>query len=146
MRNREQSGREASRTAGVTDSQSVKAQLAETRGYDAGKEIAGRKRHIVVDTKGRLLMVNLTTGDIADSAGTEAILEAIRKRWPWVKHPFADGACDRLKLMDKAAPLDFVFEIIRRSDDQNGFQALPRRRVVERSFGWMMRWRRLVRD
>jgi transposase len=74
------------------------------------------------------------------------ILEAIRKRWPWVKHLFTDGAYDRLNLMDKAAYLDFIVEIIRRSEQQKGFQALPRRWVVERTFGWMTRWRRLVRD
>ena len=80
------------------------------------------------------------------SAGAQAILDGIRKRWPWVKHLFADGAYDRLKLMDKASYLDFVVEIIRRSDDQKGFKVLPRRWVVERTFGWMIRWRRLVRD
>src|SRR6202011_1679791 len=64
---------------------------------------------------------------------------------PWVKHLFADGPYDRLKLMDKAAYLDFVVEIIRRSDDQKGFQVLPLRWVVERTFGWMTRGRRLVR-
>jgi transposase len=125
MLDRERAGREASPTAG---------------------KIVGRKRHIAVDTDGRLLMVNLTTADISDSAGAQAILDGIRKRWPWVKHLFADGAYDRLKLMDKAAYLDFVVEIIRRSDDQKGFQVLPRRWVVERTFGWMTRWRRLVRD
>jgi transposase len=74
------------------------------------------------------------------------ILDAIRKRWPWVKHLFADGDYDCQRMMDKAAFLDFVIEIIRRSDDQKGFQVLPRRWVVERTFGWMIRWRRLVRD
>ena len=63
-----------------------------------------------------------------------------------MKHLFADGAYDRLQLMDKAAYLDFVIEVIRRSDDQKGFQVLPRRWVVERTFGWMTRWRRPVRD
>ncbi len=63
-----------------------------------------------------------------------------------MKHLFADGAHDRLKLMDKANCLDFVVEIIRRSDDQKDFKVLPRRWVVERIFGWMIRWRRLVRD
>jgi transposase len=71
---------------------------------------------------------------------------AIRRRWPWVKHLFADAAYDRLMLMDKAAYLDFVIQIIRRSESQQGFAVQPRRWVVERSFGWMMRWRRLVRD
>lgn len=91
-------------------------------------------------------MVNLTPADISDSAGAQAILDAIRKRWPWVKHLFADAAYDRLKLMDKAAWLDFVVEIIRRRDGAKGFEVLPRRWVVERTFGWMIRWRRLVRD
>ncbi len=105
----------------------------------------GRKRHIAVDTDGRLLMVNLTTTDISDRAGAQTILDGIRKRWPWVKHMFADGAYDRLKLMDKAAFLDFTIEIVRRCDSEPGFKVLPRRWVVERTFGWMTRWRRLVR-
>lgn len=146
MLDRERAGREASPSASVIDSQSVKAPHAETRGYDAGKKIVGRKRHIAVDTDGRLLMVRLTPANISDGAGAQAILDAIRKRWPWVKHLFADGAYDRLYLMDKAAYLDFVLEIIRRNEGQASFQVLPRRWVVERSFGWMVRWRRLVRD
>jgi len=147
MLDRELAGREASPSAGVIDSQSVKAPApGAQRGYDAGKKIVGRKRHIAVDTDGRLLMVNLTPADISDSAGAQTILDAIRKRWPWVRHLFADGAYDRLKLMDKAAYLDFVVEVIRRSDRQKSFEVLPRRWVVERTFGWMTRWRRLVRD
>jgi transposase len=63
-----------------------------------------------------------------------------------VKHLFADGAYDRLKLMDKAAYRNFVIEIIRRSDDPKRFEVLPRRWAVERTFGWTTRWRRLVRD
>jgi transposase len=117
----------------------------------------GRKRHIAVDTDGRLLMVNLTSADVSDSAGAQTILAAIRKRWPWLKHLFADGAgaCPRAgeagpgdcgKLMSKAAFLDFVVEIVRRMEHELGFKVLPRRWVVERTFGWMIRWRRLVRD
>lgn len=75
----------------MIDSQSVKAPAAKARGYDAGKKVVGRKHHIAVDTDGRALLVNLTTADISDSAGAQAILDAIRKRWPWVKHLFADG-------------------------------------------------------
>lgn len=146
MIDRERVGREASPTAAVIDSQTVKAPAARKRGYDANKKIVGRKRHIAVDTDGRLLMVNLTTADIADSTGAQAILDAIRKRWPWVKHLFADGAYDRTKLLDKATFLDFVVEIVRRLDGEPGFKVLPRRWVVERTFGWLIRWRRLVRD
>lgn len=147
MLDRESEGREASPSGGVLDSQTVKAPAPNAkRGYDAGKKIVGRKRHIAVDTGGRLLMVNITPADISDSAGAQTILDGIHKRWPWVKHLFADGAYDRLQLMDKAAYLEFVIEVVRRSDKQVGFEVLPRRWVVERTFGWMTRWRRLVRD
>jgi transposase len=146
MIDRERSGRAAHPTAGVIDSQSIKAPAAQKRGYDAAKKTVGRKRHIAVDTDGRLLMVNLTTADIADSSGAQMILHAIRQRWPWIKHLFADGAYDRRKLMDKAAFEDFIIEIVRRVDVEPGFKVLPRRWVVERTFGWMTRWRRLVRD
>ena len=146
MLDRERVGREASPSGGILDSQTVKAPQAKARGYDANKKIVGRKRHIAVDTDGRLLMVNLTTADISDSAGAQAILDAVRKRWPWLKHLFADGAYDRTKLLDKAAFRDFVVEIVRRTDAEPGFKVLPRRWVVERTFGWMTRWRRLVRD
>jgi putative transposase len=146
MMDRERVGRAASPSAGVIDSQSIKAPSARERGYDAAKKVVGRKRHIVVDTDGRLLMVNLTTADISDSAGAQMILDAIRKRWPWLKHLFADGAYDRGHLMDKAVFLDFVIEVVRRIADEPGFKVLPRRWVVERTLGWLTRWRRLVRD
>jgi putative transposase len=146
MLDRERAGREASPEGGVLDSQTVKAPAAKERGFDGGKRIVGRKRHVAVDTDGRLLMVNLTTADISDSVGAQAILAAVRKRWPWLKHLFADGGYDRTQLMDKAAFLDFVVEIVRRIENQKGFEILPRRWVVERTFAWMTRWRRLVRD
>jgi putative transposase len=93
MLDRERSGREASPTAGVIDSQSVKAPSAlGGGGYDAAKKVKGRKRHIAVDTDGRLLMVNLSTADIQDAQGAEQIIKAVRQRWPWLKHLFADGA------------------------------------------------------
>ncbi len=147
MLDRERAGREASPSAGVLDSQTVKApQAPGGGGYDAAKRTKGRKRHVAVDTDGRLLMVNLTTADVQDAAGAERIITAIRKRWPWLKHLFADGAYDRGRLMSKAAYRDFVIEVVRKLAGQRGFQVLPRRWVVERTFGWMTRWRRLVRD
>ena len=106
----------------------------------------GRKRHVAVDTDGRLLMVHLTAAGLSDSARAQLNLDGIRQRGPWLKHRFADGAYDRNRLMDKAALLDFVIEIVRRSDKQCDFTVIPRRWVVERTFGWMTRWRRLVRD
>ena len=144
MIDRELQGREASPNAGVVDSQTVKAPNG--GGYDAGKKTKGRKRHIAVDTDGHLLMLNVTTADVQDADGAELIIKAIRKRWPWLKHLFADGAYDRGKLMSAAAYRDFTIEVVRKIVDQKGFQVLPRRWVVERTFGWMTRWRRLVRD
>jgi putative transposase len=147
MLDRERVGHEASPTAGVMDSQTLKAPHAPGGGgYDAAKKMKGRKRHVAVDTDGRLLMVNLTPADVQDAAGAEAIVKAVRQRWPWLKHLFADGAYDRGHLMNAAAYRDFVIEIVRKLDGQQGFQPLPRRWVVERTFGWMTRWRRLVRD
>jgi transposase len=146
MLDRERVGREASPTAGVVDSQTIKAPHGKARGYDAAKKTVGRKRHVAVDTDGRLLMVNLTTADVSDSAGAQLILDGVRRQWPWLKHLFADGAYDRTKLLDKAAFRDFILEIVRRTDAEPGFKVLPRRWVVERTFGWMTRWRRLVRD
>jgi transposase len=135
MVDRERAWREASPSAAVIDSQSVKAPAAKECGFDAAKKIAGRKCHIAVDTDGRLLLVNLTTADIPDSAGGQAILDPIRKRWPRVKHLFADGAYDRATLIDKAAFLDFVIKAVRRIEGTAGFHVLPRRWVAERTFG-----------
>jgi putative transposase len=132
--------------AGVLDSQTVKAPAARERGYDANKKITGRKRHIAVDTDGRLLMVNLTAASSSDSAGAQKVLDALKLRWPWLKRLFADSAYDRRILLDKAAFPDFIVEVVRKVQDQHTFVPLPRRWVVERTFGWMMRWRRLVRD
>jgi transposase len=138
--------REVVPSAGIVDSQSVKAPGAHERGYDAHKKISGRKRHIAVDTDGRLLAMNLTPADVADSTGAQLILDALIKRWPWVKHLFGDAAYDRRKLLDKATYLDFTVEVVRGLQGQSGFQVQPRRWVVERTFGWLMRYRRLVRD
>jgi transposase len=135
MLDRERIGREASPSGAVIVSQSVKAPHAKTRGYDAGKKFVGRKRHIAVDADGRLLMVNLTTADISDSAGAQAILDGIRKRWPWVKHLFADGAYARTKLMDRPSSSISPSAIIKRSDTAQGFKVLPRQWVVECTFG-----------
>lgn len=137
MIDRELQGREASPSAGVLDSQTVKAPSAPGGGgYDAGKKTKDRKRHIAVDTDGHLLMLNLTTADVQDAAGAELIIKAIRKRWPWLKHFFADGAYDRGKLVSLAAHQDFTLEIVNKIADQKSFLVLPRRWVVERTFGW----------
>jgi putative transposase len=146
MLDRMRAEQKATPAAGVVDSQSVKAPAAKERGYDAFKKLKGRKRHIVVDTDGRLLAVNLTPADVADSTGAMLVLEALKQKWPGLKYLFADAAYDHRKFMDQAAFLEFTVEVVRRLEGQHGFAVLPRRWVVERTFAWLLRWRRLVRD
>lgn len=146
---REQAGRDPEPSAGVIDSQSVKADAvvgADSRGFDGGKLINGRKRHAVVDTLGLLLAVMVTAADIGDRAAAQVLLAQVAAAHHRLALIWADGGYTGSLVEYSLAVLALVLAIVKRSDDMRGFVVLPKRWIVERFFAHLMRSRRLVRD
>jgi transposase len=142
-------GRAAAPSAAIIDSASVKAAetvSAASRGYDAGKKINGRKRHIAVDTLGLLLCVLVTAASVQDRDGAKPLLEQLGGAFHRIRLVWADGGYAG-KLVDwTRTTLKITIHIVKRSDDMTGFVVLPRRWVVERTLAWIARHRRCVRD
>jgi transposase len=148
MRLREASGRQASPSAGVIDSQSVKTtEAGGPRGYDAAKKINGRKRHLLTDTIGLPVAAVVHPADIQDRDGAPLVLAAARFLYPWLRHVFADSGYAGAKLASALEKIGrWTIEVVKRCDTATGFVVLPRRWVVERTFAWLNRNRRLAKD
>ena len=117
------------------------------RGYDAGKKHKGRKRQILTDTEGNLGHAGVHTADIQDRDGAPLGWPKIIRRFPWLRHVFADGGYAGAKLKDALRQIGkWTIEIVKRSDAAKGFVVLPRRWVVERTLAWLNRNRRLAKD
>jgi putative transposase len=137
-------------TAAILDSQSVRtASQPGLRGFDAGKKITGRKRHVLVDTLGNLLALQVTPANVQDRDGARLLLAPLANRYGWLKKIWADGGYagaleGEVANLPRHRQIDL--EIVKRSDAAKGFEVLPRRWIVERTFGWLIQSRRLIRD
>jgi putative transposase len=141
-------GRRPSPSAGVIDSQTVKTtESGGPRGFDPAKRMKGRKRHLVTDTDGSLLVVQVHPADIQDNHGAVPLLKAARRAFARLRHIFADRVYRGPKLLNAISDVGrWTIEVVTRTQNVGSFKAEPRRWVIERTFAWFGRNRRLAKD
>ncbi|MCA1626636.1 MAG: IS5 family transposase [Acidobacteria bacterium] len=148
---RKRAGKQAQASAAILDSQSAKTMdtAREQTGYDAGKRVKGRKRHILVDTLGLLMVVVVHAAHVSETAGARLVLTQLERRFWRLRLIWLDGGY-KLSLCEWVTTLErwrtLKIEQVKRSDDQQGFVILPKRWIVERTFGWLIKHRRLSKD
>jgi transposase len=146
---RDAAGRDPMASAGIVDAQSVKAADTvgtDSRGYDGGGNVNGRKRHGVVDTIGRLVVVLVTAASLQDRDGGRLVLDKARMKMPSIALVWADGGYAGRCVEFARRVLRISLEIVKKPEGQHTFEVLPRRWVVERTLAWLVRCRRLDRD
>lgn len=146
---RRAAGKSIQPSAAALDSQSVKTAEGGPKGFDAGKQINGRKRHVLVDTLGLLLAVCVTPASVQDRDGAVELLSAsFMMYWRlaviWADSAYGGNLVEWVKGLRPFGRLHL--EVVRKNPDQKGFSVLPKRWIVERTFGWLVRSRRLRCD
>ena len=144
---RKQAGRNESPSMGLIDSQSVKTSCITTeKGYDAGKKVTGRKRHIITDTMGFILAIVIHNADIQDRVGARLVLRELQHKYPLMRKILADGGYSGTLIEWTLSVFGWTLEIVSKVAGISVFSVIPKRWIVERTFGWFNFNRRLAKD